>query len=132
MRKTLPKSSILRGYNAFHSVFENGVRFTGKLVNCYVVVEEQIKFQSPVQWGFSVSKKRFQRAVERNRVRRLLRESVRMNSEELVKILTEKNKQAKIVLSFIAGDDLNLKALKMQTVAEEWKMILPQIIQSIP
>lgn len=131
MRKTLPKSTILRGYNAFHAVYENGVRFNGALIYCFVILEEQTEFQSPVLWGFSVSKKRFPRAVDRNRLRRMLRECIRLHSEELIQSIVAKKKQAIIVFNFSSIEKTKLKKLMLQDVLKDWKIILSQIIQSI-
>ncbi len=53
----------------------------------------------PVKVMFSVPKKKFKRAVDRNRIKRLMREAYRKNKWLLYDILTEKGKL--IHLSFV-------------------------------
>lgn len=53
---------------------------------------------------FSVSKKRFKRAVDRNRVKRLLREAWRLNKVELEKKLIQDEKQFAIVFIFVGAE----------------------------
>ena len=50
---------------------------------------------------FSVSKKRFKRAVHRNRVKRLMRECFRLNKASLYELLEEKNRSLSIAFVFI-------------------------------
>ena len=49
---------------------------------------EERKSDFPVQFALSVSKKKFKRAVDRNRIRRLVRESYRLNKHILYEKLT--------------------------------------------
>lgn len=46
---------------------------------------------SPVRVGFSVPKKKFRKAVERNRVKRLLREAWRLNKHKLYAAISPEN-----------------------------------------
>lgn len=51
----------------------------------------------------SVSKRRFKRAVKRNRVKRQIREAYRVNKHELLSVLAEK--QCRLAIAFIYLSD---------------------------
>ena len=56
----------------------------------------------PSSMLISVSKKKFKRAVKRNRVKRLVREAYRLRKQELYSLLAEKGKT--VLLAFIYMD----------------------------
>ncbi|GHV10480.1 ribonuclease P protein component [Bacteroidia bacterium] len=58
--------------------------------------------QSPVSILISVPKKRFKRAVHRNRVKRLIRESYRLNKTALTAICAQKNMRLLIAFVYIS------------------------------
>jgi ribonuclease P protein component len=81
-----------------------------------------------LQAGVTVSKKHFKKAVDRNRIKRLLREAYRLQKNELVEIIKEKGKQGfvffmytdKTILSFgIIREAMNKCLLRLQKLANE-------------
>jgi ribonuclease P protein component len=65
----------------------------------------------PAQFAFAVSKKIFPLAKDRNRIKRLMRESVRLQKPAFYKILQEKNKQLILLLSYHSKKMSNLKEI---------------------
>ncbi len=80
LRFTLSKPRILRGYKSFTRVITEGKSISSPPIRCYYSRGPQ----SPrcIQAGFSVSRG-VRRAVDRNKAKRLMRESYRLNSSLL-------------------------------------------------
>ncbi|GGD50300.1 ribonuclease P protein component [Muriicola marianensis] len=77
MRFTFPKEEKLKREKQIREVFDKGTSVTVfPLKMIYLRTENKI---SKFQVGFTVPKKNFRKAVERNRMKRLLRESYRLN-----------------------------------------------------
>ena len=132
MRSTLPKSAILRGHNAFGDVLQHGLIVHGRWIRCYVQVAPlEIAFTetgSPVQFGFAVPKKIASSAVLRNRVRRLMRETVRKHKEQLWNGVREHRRSATIVLMLGRHDPTILKKLTLDDIAADWQSMVPKIL----
>ena len=65
----------------------------------------------PAQFAFATPKKLFPHAVDRNRLKRLMRESVRLQKPEFYKLLQEKNKQIIVLLSYQAKTIADFKQI---------------------
>jgi len=79
----------------------------GHVLNIFplrIVYDNQIN-GAALRAGFSVSKKKFKKAVERNRIKRLLREAWRLNSPNLKEHL-EKSQTNLAVFILYVGDEL--------------------------
>lgn len=74
----------------------------------------------------SVSKRRFKRAVKRNRIKRQIREAYRLNKQILLAPLTKKNRRLAIAFIYLA-DELMNSAL----VEEKIKAALTRIVEKI-
>ena len=74
----------------------------------------------------SVSKRRFKRAVKRNRVKRQIREAYRLNKQPLLEALAEKD--LRLALAFIyLSDELTDSAV----ITEKMKIALARIVEKV-
>ena len=58
----------------------------------------------PLQAGFTVSTRHFKKAVDRNRVRRLMRESYRLQKNELLNELEENHKNVAVFFIYTGNE----------------------------
>lgn len=91
-RYTLKKSEILRHKKVIRELFERGSSFS--IYPIKIIFE--IKPEGQHQVLFSVPKKKFKKAVERNKIRRRLREAYRLN-----KHILDVNDKAKLNIAYI-------------------------------
>jgi len=85
LRHTLKKGEKLKSRKLIEQLFLGGKRlnfFPIQLV--YLEIEHNSDFL--IQAGFSVPKRRFKRAVDRNRLKRLMREAYRLHKHNLPNI----------------------------------------------
>ncbi len=78
----------------------------------------------PVQAGFSVSSRRFPRAVDRNRIKRLGREAYRQEKQVLYEAL--KTQSAQIAVFFIY---LDKKTTDLPALRHKFSVILERLIR---
>lgn len=77
--ESLPKSARLRNPAEFRLVYSSGRRYEGRLMTAFVL-PNGLAVQ---RLGITASRKLARRAVERNRLKRLLRETFRLSGETL-------------------------------------------------
>ena len=65
---------------------------------------EEARSSFPIQFTASVSKRRFKHAVDRNRVKRLIREAYRLRKHELYDALSEEGPQLAWMIIFIGKE----------------------------
>ena len=95
-------------------VFENGTHLKlfpfvakYKLVN----LNENVPFQVVV----SAPKRSFKFAYQRNRIKRLVKESLRLNKHSLEEYLLENNQQIALFLIFTSREEIDIKLLNKKT-----------------
>ena len=113
MRFTFKKQEKLKSKKLIQQLFEQGnTLFQFPLQLVYLKIDHTSDYT--VQAGFSVPKKKFKRAVDRNRIKRLMREAYRKHKHTLYQ-----NNKEKYVLMCIYTDEKEHKYVDI-----EEKMIL--------
>jgi ribonuclease P protein component len=121
---TLRKEEILRGYGVFRSVFSGGEQVSVRLLQAFVRRTSQTRHQQVhLQVGFAVSRK-IRSSVERNRIRRLLRECYRVHKSSLVQLLRSRSIFLQMILLYVGSDQVDVKRLRCREVETEVKQIL--------
>lgn len=101
VRFKLSKSDILRGKIAVDRLFSNGSSFVIYPYRVVYVYRKAESGQSILSLLFSVSKKRFKRAVKRNLIRRRIKEAYRLNQGNLNRFLQDRQIHLDLALLYL-------------------------------
>jgi len=102
-------AGALRGMGSFRKVVTGGLRWEAGVLRCYVRVERGVPAAFCV--GISVSAKEYT-AVQRNRVRRLVREGIRRERPAVCAALEGVRARAEMVVQVRRGAALDRPRLK--------------------
>lgn len=121
---TLNKAERLKRRKIIEQLFSEGRAVTAFPIRVqYKTVGE---LTVPLQAGFSVSSRNFKRAVDRNRIKRLMREAYRLQKLPLEQALQTKEQQLALFLIY-TGKELPAYAL----VKEKVDVVLKKLLQTV-
>lgn len=116
---TYNKTEKLKSRKQLDIVFKSRKSFLVFPLKVFLVFEE-ISQDNIIQCGVGVSKKHFSKAVERNRIKRMLRENYRLNKVVLHKTITAKRLSFFILyIDKVIPDKSNLLDDKIKKVMEK-------------
>ena len=121
LHHTFKKTERLTNKKLFESIFEKGQSisvFPFKLI----WIETKPDADIPVQLGISVPKKSFAKAVDRNIIKRRIRESYRKNKHALYEILKKKNLSIALMLIYIAKEELPYTEIEKKMIVSLQKL----------
>lgn len=103
------KKDKLKSKRRIEDIFTNGKHIIAYPVKIFYLFEESMDEKNMLQVGIGVSKKYFKHAVKRNRVKRLLRESYRLNHTHLKEEIKKRNKNVYLFLLYNSKEILSYK-----------------------
>lgn len=80
----LPKSARIKSRASLEQLFASGKSFSIFPIKIFYNVSDFENSKAPVQIGVGVSARNFKKATERNRIKRLLRETYRTQQELII------------------------------------------------
>ncbi len=94
----LPKERRIKRQKIFDKLLQEGESVFGYPLKI-VFVQTELPHDVPYQVAFGVSKKRFKKAVKRNRVKRIMREAFRLNA-----VILEEQKNLALLMIYVSKD----------------------------
>ena len=89
-------------------------------------ISENKEFEYPAKIAVSVSKRNYKRAIDRNRIKRKLREAYRKNKQPLHDYLAKTNQNVYFIVIYIAKEDI-----QYHVIENEMKFLLEKLIKQI-
>lgn len=120
---TFGKQEKLKSRKLIQQVFSNGKAVTAHPLRL-VFYTPADPMETPVKIGVSASSRNFKKAVDRNRIKRLMREAYRLNKAELLQHAVQNNLQ---VAAFIIYTDKVLPDFEL--VNNKMKLLLSKLIK---
>jgi len=105
----------LRRSGDFRRVYQNGRRYDGSLITAFVLPNDQPNHRL----GITVSRKTASRALDRNRAKRVLRETFRLKKDSL-SILKKK-------YDWVLNGKRSLVSVKVMSSLEEFDKIMMRV-----
>jgi ribonuclease P protein component len=119
----LRKKEILRGWNSFAKVIRRGKCIQGILLRCYLQISPCDKNSSQhrrICFGFSVPQKRVTLSVDRNRIRRRMKEVYRCNKESIFLHAEKNNCSVEAVLLFANDQKKDVRRITVEDLQKDW------------
>ena len=128
-RYTLTKDDRLKSRKAIDQLFAEGKSFS---VFPFRVVWKYADPANPLlQAGFTAGSKHFKKAVDRNRIRRLMREAYRLKKIELQERLKEQQKQLAVFFIY-TGNEIPDHQTVIDKIGAALKRLIKIVDENIP
>ena len=127
LKNTFKKRDKLKSSLEIETVYRENQFFVAFPLKCYYSFSEIKENKSAVQAAFTVPKKNFKHAVERNTLKRRMREAYRLSFKNIFEtFINQKDKQLKLFFIYIGKEVLDYGCIEknMQIVLRKIATVL--------
>lgn len=121
-RYTLGKQERLKSRKQIEFLFKEGKSFSVSPLRLYYTVHTLPVADCPLLFGVAVGTRNFKKAVDRNRIKRLIREAWRLQKNELQQKLKQDNKQLHVFFIFTGKEVPDYKLIAEKTAVALQKL----------
>ena len=121
-QNTLGKNERVKSRKQIEQLFSEGKKFVAGPFRTFYLFSGQ----SELQFGVGVSAKNFKKAVDRNRIKRLIKEAWRLQKNELKEKLISENKKYVVFIIYTAKELPDYKL-----VSDKIKVVIQKLINTI-
>lgn len=114
MPNSFRKEERLKSRTLISLLFKEGQSFGAYPIRAFWI-EKTLPDAVPAQVSFSVPRRAFPHAVDRNRIRRQMREAYRLQKETLYKRLLPGGKQYALMLVYVAKEPATYEIIEQST-----------------
>jgi len=105
----------LKSRKLIQHLFKEGKSFVQYPLRLVWLPVEGLSGPYPVQVALSVPKRRFRKAVQRNRIRRLMREAYRLNKQELYRVLEGRAERLAFMVIYVGKEEPTFQQVSQAT-----------------
>jgi ribonuclease P protein component len=121
-RYTLGKQERLKSRKQIEFLFKEGKTFSVSPLRVYYTVQVLPVDDSSLLFGVAAGTRNFKKAVDRNRIKRLIREAWRLQKNELQQKLKQENKQLHVFFIFTGKEVPDYKLIAEKTTVALQKL----------
>jgi len=119
---TFKKEERLKSKKMIGRLFNKEGQSTAKFPLRIIYLYTELTTDAPAQFTVSVSKRYFKLAVDRNKIKRQIREAYRLNKDAVYDSLKEQNKQCAIMILYTGK-----QAIPYREIEKKVKLLLKKI-----
>lgn len=109
---TFKRAERLKSRKVIEQLFKQGQSFAQYPLRLVWMVMEERQSEFPAQFALTVPKKKFKKAVQRNRIRRLIREAYRLNKQKLYNALRSNEQQVALLIIYTGQEALSFREIE--------------------
>lgn len=126
--KTFKRAERLKSRKVIEQMFKQGQSFAHYPLRLVWLVMEERQSDFPAQFALTVPKKKYKKAVQRNRIRRLMREAYRLNKHRLYDALQEGEQQIALLVIYTGQEVMTFAEIEaamqqmLRRFVKKWRM----------